>query len=139
MSDEWSTPKPIFNPLNHEFRFELDACASHWNHKCANYFTVYDNALEKDWSEYGSVWMNPPYGREIERWIKKAWDESIKGCIVVCLIPARTETSWFHDYCLKGEIRFMRGRIHFADINGNSGRPRFGNAVVIFRPMFSAK
>lgn len=78
--------------------------------------------------------MNPPYGRDTGRWIRKAFEESRRGATVVCLVPARTETAWWHDYCLKGEIRFIRGRLWFTDHMGKTGRPRFGSAVVIFRP-----
>jgi len=135
MNNEWTTPIELFNELHEEFRFNLDACASDWNHRCANYFTEEDNALEKDWYEYGSIFMNPPYsGHQLSSWVKKAYKESQKCGFVVCLIPARTETRYFHDYCLKyGEIRFVRGRIHFTDQEGKTGRPRFGSVVVIFR------
>jgi phage N-6-adenine-methyltransferase len=128
----WSTPRDLFGVLDVEFGFTLDACAEEWNAKCENYFSPDDDGLSKPWS--GVVWMNPPYGLEIEKWIRKAYEESKRGCIVVCLVPARTETDWFHDYCLKGEVRFLRGRLHFTDHLGRSGRPRFGSAIVIFWP-----
>ena len=131
MTDRWSTPENIFNPLNDEFNFDLDACAEEWNKKCCRYLSPEDDALQLPWT--GTVWMNPPYGHDIEKWILKAFEESQKGATVVCLVPARTETSWWHDYCLKGEIRFIRGRINFTDHRGKTGRPRFGNAIVVFR------
>lgn len=133
-NNEWSTPQNIFDQLNREFKFSLDACASHWNHKCTAYYTKYENALEINWPIPGPVWMNPPYGREIGKWAKKAYEESQRGSTVVCLIPARTETKWFHDYFINGEIRFIKGRIHFTDSTGKSGRPRFSSVVVILRP-----
>jgi len=132
MTDNWSTPDPFFQKLHKEFQFNLDVCASDWNHKCDNYFTEQDNALEKDWS--GSVWCNPPYSN-CGIWMKKAHEESQKGAFVVCLIPARVETNWFHDYCIPHEIRFVKGRIHFTDENNRSGRPRFGCVLVIMRPL----
>lgn len=132
MSGNWSTPTYIFDPLNKEFQFDLDVCAEPWNTKCLRFFTPEIDGLMQKWT--GICWMNPPYGREISLWIRKAYISSLSGATVVCLIPARTETSWFHDYCMKGEISFFRGRIHFIDKNGKSGRPRFGSALVIFRP-----
>lgn len=131
MNNRWSTPQTLFDELNREFSFDLDVCAEAWNHKCDRYFTPDVDGLSQDWT--GTAWMNPPYGHEIRHWIRKAYEESRKGSTVVCLIPARTETSWFQDYCLKGEVRFVRGRIHFTDAKGRSGRPRFGSAIVIFR------
>ncbi len=131
MSDQWSTPKEIFDPLNEEFGFTLDVCALPWNTKCSQYLSPEGNSLSCTWD--GVCWMNPPYGREIGAWIRKAYESSLKGATVVCLVPARTETAWWHDYCLRGEVRFVRGRIHFSDPNGKSGRPRFGSAIVIFK------
>ena len=132
MGDIWSTPDRLFDQLNKEFKFNLDACASGWNHKCANYFTEQDDALTKDWE--GVIWMNPPYSN-CGTWIKKAHEECQKGSVIVCLIPARVETNWFHDFCIPHEIRFVKGRIHFSDENGSSGRPRFGCVLVIMRPI----
>jgi len=131
MSDNWSTPMEIFDPLDKEFHFELDVCAEPWNAKCIRFFTPEQDGLKQEWS--GACWMNPPFGKEIATWVVKAWESSQNGSTVVCLLPARTETSWWHDYCLRGEIRYIRGRIWFKDKNGKTGRPRFGNAVVIFR------
>ena len=130
--NNWATPKAIFDPLNQEFGFTLDVCAESWNAKTYYYYTEPMDALKLRWS--GVVWMNPPYGREIKYWIKKAYLSSLEGATVVCLVPSKTDTDWWHDYCLKGEIRFYRGRIHFIDRNGKSGRPRFASALVIFRP-----
>ena len=132
ISDTWLTPPEIITALG---PFDLDPCAAPnmpWR-TASRMLTVADDGLTHDWT--GSrVWLNPPYGREIEAWIRKAYEESKKGSTVVCLVPARTETAWWHDCCLKAEIRFVRGRIHFTDHKGRSGRPRFGSAMVIFRP-----
>jgi phage N-6-adenine-methyltransferase len=132
-NNRWSTPQNLFDSLNEEFDFNLDVCAEQWNHKCSMYFSPDIDGLKQLWT--GNVWMNPPYGREIKHWVQKAYEESQKVYCnhVVCLIPSRTETEWFQDYCLKGEVRFIRGRIHFTNFNGKSGRPRFGSALVIFR------
>lgn len=127
---EWSTPQDLFDKLNCEFKFTLDPCATPENAKCDRYFTKLDDGLSKPWSNE-IVFMNPPYGREISKWIKKAYQESLNGATVVCLIPSRTDTSWWHDYCAKGEIRFIRGRIKFG--GSKNGAP-FPSAIVIFCP-----
>ena len=132
MGDNWSTPDALFKQLHKEFRFNLDACASDWNNKCVDYYTKQDNALTRDW--HGSVWMNPPYSK-CGVWIEKAWEECRKGSTIVCLVPARIETNWFHSYCIGHEIRFVKGRIHFEDEDNKTGRPRFGNILVIMRPI----
>lgn len=131
MSNRWSTPQYLFDELNQEFGFTVDVCAEEWNHKCPVYFSPDQDGLQQLWT--GTCWMNPPYGKEISKWVEKAYLAACQGTTVVCLVPARTETAWFQDYCLKGEVRFVRGRIHYTDPKGKSGRPRFGNAVVIFR------
>ena len=133
-SSEWETPQDLFNELNKEFHFTLDPCATRKNAKCGQYLTKRHDGLKVSWSDYSSrIFMNPPYGREIGKWIKKAWEESQKGALVVCLLPARTDTKWFHDYCIRGEIRFLRGRLYFTDQNGKNGRAPFPSMIVIFR------
>lgn len=133
-SSEWETPQDLYDELNLEFRFLLDPCATHDNKKCDFYMTKDIDGLHESWFGYKSVFMNPPYGREIGKWIKKAYEESQRGCVVVCLLPARTDTRWFHDYCLKGEIRWIKGRLYHTDQNGKSGRAPFPSMIVIFRP-----
>ena len=133
-SSEWETPQNLFNELDAEFHFTLDPCATPENAKCDQYITKEFDGLGISWSDYsGGIFMNPPYGREIGKWIKKAWEESQKGALVVCLLPARTDTKWFHDYCIRGEIRFLRGRLYFTDQNGKNGRAPFPSMIVIFR------
>lgn len=127
---EWSTPQDVYDKLNEEFWFNLDPCCTHENAKCENHYTVEDNGLEQSWKNK-RVFMNPPYGREIKRWMKKAHIESINGTLVVCLVPARTDTAWWHDYAMKGEIRFIRGRLKFGDSKNNAPFP---SAIVIFKP-----
>ena len=112
-SDEWETPKDLFNRLNDEFSFTLDPACREYNAMCENYFTVKDDGLSKDWHGY-IVFVNPPYGRSIGKWVEKCYRESLKGVKVVMLIPARTDTKWFHNYILdKAEIRFIKGRLKF--------------------------
>jgi len=129
-TDQWATPQSFFNEWDAIFRFELDVCADAQNAKCWRYFSEQDNGLYQDWAP-NRCWMNPPYGREIRRWMQKAYEESLKGATVVCLVPARTDTAWWHDYAMKGEITFIRGRLKFGD--AKSGAP-FPSAVVVFRP-----
>lgn len=128
----WETPKEFFEQLNKEFGFTLDACAMPFNAKLERYFTPEDDALQQNWD--GVVWMNPPYGRTIKTWMAKAVKEWQAGATVVCLVPARTDTAWWHDYAMLGEIRFLRGRLKFIDENGNtqSSAP-FPSALVIYR------
>jgi phage N-6-adenine-methyltransferase len=127
---EWETPQWLFDELNAEFGFTLDVCATSDNAKCANHYTPEQDGLSREWC--GICWMNPPYGRQIGAWIRKAY-ESARADIatVVCLVPARTDTAWWHDYCMHGEIRFLRGRLKFG---GSKNNAPFPNAVVIFRP-----
>lgn len=130
-TDEWATPQAFFDKLDAEFHFTLDPCATAQNAKCKKYYTEEDNGLEKDWSGE-RVFCNPPYGRAIAKWVEKCYKESLKqDTLVVMLIPARTDTSYFHDFCyFKSEIRFIRGRLHFNE--SPQGAP-FPSMVVIFR------
>lgn len=128
-TDLWSTPQSTFDALNEEFKLATDVCATPQNAKCLFFFTQAEDGLSKRWS--GNCWMNPPYGREIGKWIKKAYESSLAGATVVCLLPVRTDTAWWHDYCVKGEIRFIRGRLKFG---GQKNSAPFPSAIVIFRP-----
>ena len=125
----WATPQAFYDQLNAEFGFTLDPCALPDNAKCAKFFTPEDDGLAQDWSGE-RVFCNPPYGRKIAAWVKKCHDEAQKGALVVMLIPARTDTSYFHDYIYhKAEIRFVRGRLKFG--NAEQGAP-FPSMVVIY-------
>lgn len=126
-SAEWSTTQDLFDELNEIFHFDLDACATHENAKCDKYFTVDDDALKQDWR--GTVFMNPPYGREIEAFMCKAYEESLKDATVVCLVPARTDTRWWHHYARRGKIIYLRGRLKFG---GAKTSAPFPSAIVIF-------
>lgn len=136
-ADDWATPVAVFDPLHREFAFTLDAAASDHNARCDRYFTPQDDGLSQDWGS-DVVWLNPPYGREVAAWVRKAWLASRHGATVVCLIPARTDTGWWHDYAMRGEIRFIRGRLNFDAKPGSEARKGhnapFPSAVVIFRP-----
>ena len=129
-TDNWETPSEFFTLYDSIFHFDLDVCASESNHKCEKYFTKEQDGLNQKW--FGNCCMNPPYGREIGKWVKKAYESVMGGDIpcAVCLLPARTDTAWWHEFCMKGEIEFIRGRLKF----GNSKTPApFPNAVVIFK------
>ena len=129
-SDDYGTPQKLFDELNAEFNFDVDVCASADNAKCRRYFSVEENGLLQDWSKFKACYMNPPYGRQIINWVKKAYETSLQGSTVVCLLPARTDTKWFHEYCVKGDIRFIRGRLKFND--GKNPAP-FPSMIVIFK------
>ena len=127
-TDLWATPQAFFDELNKEFGFELDVCALPENAKCEKYYTPEIDGLKQQWR--GICWMNPPYGREIGAWMKKAYESSLEGATVVCLVPARTDTRWFHDFAMRGEIRFIKGRLKFGDSKNSAPFP---SAVVVFR------
>jgi len=128
--DDWETPDDLFTELNAEFGFTLDVCATKANAKCARFISPEQDALHMRWGRGEVCWMNPPYGRQIGWWMDKACGEAAVGrnC-VVCLVPARTDTYWWHTYAMTGEIRFLRGRVRFK--GAKSGAP-FPSAVVIF-------
>lgn len=128
-TDMWATPVEFFEYYNNIFRFDLDVCASAENAKCEHYYTEEDDGLSQEWK--GNCWMNPPYGREIIHWMRKAYESSLSGATVVCLVPARTDTKWWHEYAMKGEIDFIRGRLTFGDAKNSAPFP---SAVVIFYP-----
>lgn len=127
-TDLWATPQAFFDELNKEFGFELDVCALPENAKCEKYYTPEIDGLKQQWR--GICWMNPPYGREIGAWMEKAYESSLEGATVVCLVPARTDTRWFHDFAMRGEIRFIKGRLKFGDSKNSAPFP---SAVVVFR------
>ena len=129
-TDLWSTPNDFFDKLNDEFHFTLDPCSTHENAKCYKHFTEEENGLLQDWGNE-VVFCNPPYGRQIKYWVKKAYEESQKdNTNIVMLIPARTDTIYFHEYIYhKAEIRFIKGRLKFG--NAKNSAP-FPSMVVIF-------
>lgn len=128
-TDLWATPQEFFDEMAKEFPFTLDPCCTHENAKCFQHFTEAEDGLSQPWSRH-VVWMNPPYGRTIGRWMAKAVSEWKQGATVVCLVPARTDTAWWHDYAMQGEIRFLRGRLKFG---GHKNSAPFPSAVVVFK------
>lgn len=131
---DWCTPQQFFDELDAEFHFVLDAAATHQNSKCKRCFTPEDDGLIQNWDVGGAVYCNPPYGKEIGLWVKKAYEEAQKGTTIVMLIPARTDTKYFHEYIYhKAEIRFVKGRLKFTDENGTpKGTAPFPSMVVIY-------
>ena len=127
--NDWETPDELFDPLNDEFGFTMDVCATEENKKCWMCYTEKEDGLSQDWAQWYACWMNPPFNKNKE-WVKKAYEESLKGATVVCLVPARTNTNWWHDYCMKGEVRFIKGRPVFKGATGGLPQPL---AIVIFR------
>ena len=129
-SDLWETPQEFFDKLNDEFHFNLDVCALPENAKCARYYTPEMDGLSQPWT--GTVWCNPPYGRKIGEWVRRGYWASLSGNTVVMLLPARTDTRWFHNYVYeRAEIRYVRGRLRFG--GAKNGAP-FPSMVVIYRP-----
>lgn len=152
-SDMWETPQDLFAKLNKIYHFGTDVCASAENTKCENYYDIEQDGLKQKWT--GVCWMNPPYGKPELRcksnckkkkcvkrgyhlhkykpgicdWLEKAYKSSIKGATVVCLVPARTDTAWWHDYVAKGDVELLRGRLTFS--NYKSVAP-FPSAIVVF-------
>lgn len=129
-TDMWATPQDFFDNLNNEFMFEIDVCATAENAKCKTFYTKEQNGLEMPWN--GVCWCNPPYGREIGKWVERAYTSSVGGATVVMLLPARTDTKWFHEYIYgKAEIRFIKGRLKFGDSKNSAPFP---SMVAVFRP-----
>lgn len=133
-SEEWETPQYVFDWIDNQFHFVLDVCATAKNAKCKKYYTKTEDGLKQKWfldSEGGACFMNPPYGKKIFRWMCKAKEEG-DFVTVVCLIPARTDTKWFHDYVMRAdEVWFIRGRLKFG--NSKQSAP-FPSCITIFRP-----
>lgn len=130
-TEMWETPQDLFDKLNEEFHFTLDVCATPENAKCENFYTPEQDGLMQPWK--GIIWCNPPYGREIGSWVRRAMLSSIGDSVVVMLLPARTDTRWFHDYIYKRkrvEIRFLRGRLKFGNSKTNAPFP---SMICVFR------
>lgn len=155
---DWETPQDLFDALNDELGpFDLDVCANWTNHKCPLYYGQHVpngplvDGLQQDWHkgwDYTGIekcpanpkcWMNPPYGKEIKKWVKKAYEESLQGCFVVALLPSRTDTAWFHDYIYQVpgvETRFIKGRLRFGEAVNSAPFP---SMIVIFNNALSIK
>ncbi|MDE2125281.1 MAG: adenine methyltransferase [Armatimonadetes bacterium] len=129
-TDLWATPADFFARFNDEFQFTLDVCALPENAKCERFFTPAEDGLSQQWT--GVCWMNPPYGRAIRHWVEKAYHSARAGATVVCLLPARTDTKWWHTWVKPfGETRFIQGRLKFGNCKNSAPFP---SAIVIFRP-----
>ena len=138
--DTWTTPRTFFKDLDKEFHFSLDAAALQSSTLCPNNWygpnhpeQSRQDAFSRDWhrdANGGTVWLNPPYGRTIKSWVAKAQSEADKGTTVVLLVPARTDTSWWHDHCIQYEVRFIRGRLKFGDQKNSAPFP---SAVVVMK------
>lgn len=127
-TDEWATPQDFFDAVAREFDFTTDVCALDSSAKCEHYYTPETDGLAQDWT--GTCWMNPPYGRAIVDWVRKAHESAQAGATVVALVPARVDTGWWWDYCRHAEVRFLRGRLRFGD-DDSAGAP-FPSVLVIF-------
>lgn len=141
-SEEWGTPLSLFRPLDAEFHFSIDVCATDANAKCKKFISKEQNALNIncDWVDQAgfgrAIWMNPPYGKNIGAWMRKAKHTAKEGCPVVCLVHARTDTKWFHESCYNQsdvcvELRFIKGRVKFVGAGKHSAP--FPSMLVIFR------
>lgn len=134
---DWCTPQNIFDQLDSEFHFVLDAAATDKSAKCKRYYTPQEDALSRSWDVNRAVFCNPPYGRGLKEWVKKAYSEAVlSGQTIVMLLPARTDTSFFHNYIYgKAEIRFIRGRLKFTDEDGREADSSpFPSMVVVYNP-----
>ncbi|MCP3475071.1 phage N-6-adenine-methyltransferase [Bradyrhizobium sp. CCGUVB1N3] len=130
-SEEWPTPRDLFEELDNEFRFTLDPCATPFNTKCRKFFTSDDNGLLQDWGKE-RVFCNPPYGRHMWEWARKCFLASENGALVVMLAHARTDTRWFHEWVYrKAKLRFLRGRVRFG--HGTQSAP-FPSLIAIYTP-----
>lgn len=146
-SEDWATPQYVMDYLSSEFEFKLDVCATKENAKCEFFYTEKEDGLSRDWqldveslafdvprslTDNWAIWMNPPYGRDISKWMQKAYTESERGLFpVVCLVHARTDTKWFHEWAMKAdEIRLIKGRLSFGDSKNSAPFP---SCIVIFR------
>ncbi len=131
-TDLWETPQDLFDRLNEEFHFTLDVCALPENAKCEKYYSPKQDGLKQSWN--GVCWCNPPYGKQIGMWVRRAWLASAAGSTIVMLLPARTDTKWFHEYCYnkkRVDVRFIKGRLKFG---GCKNSAPFPSMIVIFKP-----
>lgn len=137
-TEEWGTPDYVFLPLNKEFDFQVDVCATSENTKCKVFFNKSVDGLKREWSPF-RCWMNPPYGKSISKWMKKAFEESQRGALVVSLIPSRTDTRWWHEWVMKSaEVRFISGRVNFSNQSAKGQNSKqsapFPSCIAIYFP-----
>lgn len=130
----WGTPPEVFNPLHAEFGFTLDPCATPDSAKVPKFYTEVDDGLSKDWSSE-RVFMNPPYGKEIYGWTRKAREEAKRGALVVALLPASCDLKWWHEDVIgHAEVRYIRGRVRFLTGGPYRSSGFFASVIVIWRP-----
>lgn len=133
-TDEWETPPDLFARLDARYHFTLDPCCTHKTAKCTKHFTIKEDGLSKSWKGE-TAFVNPPYSRGKQaKWIRKAYEESLNGATVVLLIPSRTDTKAWHDYCMKGDIDFIKGRVKFLQNGEVITSAPFPSAIVVFNP-----
>ena len=133
-SNEYETPQDLFDQLNSEYHFTLDVCADKQMAKCDNYYTIDNDALQQDWGD-NICWMNPPYSYpEIENFMEKAYLASQSGATVVCLVNASTCSKWWHEYAVKGEIYYIRGRLRFLKHGKQQPAYNRDSVVIVSRP-----
>lgn len=131
VTDEWPTPQAFFDRLNRRYEFTLDPCATAENAKCALFYTREDDGLAQDWGTH-RVFCNPPYGREIGRWVRKCYEAAQDGAFVVLFVPARTDTRWFHQWVeRKAQVRFLKGRLRFGDAEHSAPFP---SLIAVYSP-----
>ncbi len=135
---DWATPPEVFDPLNAEFKFTLDPCAKHDTAKCATYFVEADDGLSRSWGTE-RVFMNPPYGREIYPWVRKAVGAASLGALVVGLLPASCDLAWWHECVVPyaAEVRYIRGRVRFLTGGPYRASGFFASVVVVWRPFLT--
>lgn len=138
-SEEWETPQEFFDKLDAVFHFQLDAAASHENHKCKKYFTKQDDSLTQQWIVYDSIYLNPPYGRGMDKWMLKCHQTSMQSdSVIVCLLPARTDTKWFHNYNSKyAKNIFLPGRLKFGNSVASAPFPSLVSVFSSYLGLFS--
>jgi site-specific DNA-methyltransferase (adenine-specific) len=138
-SEDWETPQNLYDRLDAIFAFALDACATAANAKARAYFRRADDALNQDWAPYGRIWLNPPYGRRIGDWMAKAYAESCKGALIVALVPARTDTRWWHaSVSGKALVTFLPGRLKFLRDGKALAPAPFPSALIFYAPNLDA-
>ena len=133
LAQDWETPQSFVDTVEEYLgiEFTLDCCCYPQTAKAPEFFTEADDALTKDWK--GTVWMNPPYSRAIPTWLKYAYEQSVKhGSTVVCLVPARPDTKWFHEIACLGQVIFLKGRVKFLQNGEEAGSPAFPSMLVVF-------
>jgi phage N-6-adenine-methyltransferase len=136
---DWETPQDMFDAINDRFSFTRDVCASPTNKKCEVFFCEENSCLDKEWD--GVNWMNPPF-KDMKKFVAKAYEQR-DNAITVCLLPARTNTRWWHELCMKGEIIFICGRPKFGDNIHGLPQPLalvvFGSGASNFLESFDVK